>query len=130
MNESNILQNELVAFLPFPTAVLAEAFHRGADEPIAAAFYGAVLTVIGIFVNAMWWYSARADRLIGTHLTARKVRQIGRKFLVGPIVYAIAAVVALVVPWLALLFYVLLNVFYLWPRSEHENAPFRINDPQ
>jgi uncharacterized membrane protein len=124
----NVVHLMLIAFLPFPTAVLAEAFHRGTDEPIAAAFYGGILTVIGIFVTSMWRYAARGHRLLDPHLTAKKARQIGRQFLVGPIVYAIATVVALVAPWLALLIFVLLNVFYLWPRRGHAIAPSRIGD--
>ena len=124
----NVLHLMLIAFLPFPTAVLAEAFHRGTDESIAAAFYGGILTVIGIFVTAMWRYAARGGRLLNTHLTAEEVQQIGRQFLVGPIVYAIATVVALVSPWLAVLLYILLNVFYLWPRWGHKTTPFPIDD--
>lgn len=94
----NVLHLMPIAFLPFPTAVLAEAFHRGTDEPVAAAFYGGILTVIGIFVNAMWRYAAYGYRLLDPHLTAKKVRQIGRQFIIGPIVYAIATVVELVMP--------------------------------
>lgn len=112
----NVLHLMLVAFLPFPTAVLAEAFHRGLGEPVATAFYGGTLTVIGISVTAMWRYAARGQRLLGAHLTAEEAQQIGRRFLIGPLVYAVATVVALVVPWLALALYLLLNVFYLWPR--------------
>ncbi|MDQ2943183.1 MAG: TMEM175 family protein [Candidatus Dormibacteraeota bacterium] len=119
----NVLHLMFVAFLPFPTAVLAEAFHRGTNEPVAAALYGGTLTVLGIFVCVMWWYAARGLRLLGNHLTAAEARQIGRRFLVGPLVYAVATVVALVLPWLALLLYLLLNVFYLWPRRGHESAP-------
>jgi uncharacterized membrane protein len=125
----NVLHLMLIAFLPFPTAVLAEAFHRKTDEPVAAAFYGGILTVIGIFVNLMWRYAAHEYRLIDTHLTAKKVRQIRRLFLVGPIVYAIATVVALVLPWLAVLIFILLNLFYLWPRWGHKTALSRIDDP-
>lgn len=87
------------------------------------------MTVIGIFVNVMWRYAAHEYRLLDTHLTAEKARQIGRQFLVGPIVYAVATVVALVVPWLALMLFILLNVFYLWPRWGHESAPSHIGDP-
>ena len=112
-----------------PTAVLAEAFHRGTDEPVAAAFYGGILTVVGIFVNAMWRYAARGYRLLDTQLTAKKARQIGRQFLIGAIVYAIATVVVLVLPWLAVLLFILLNLFYLWPRWGHKTAPSRIDDP-
>lgn len=125
----NVLHLMLIAFLPFPTAVLAEAFHRGMDESVAAAFYGGILTAIGLFVNAMWWYAARGERLLSTHLTATKIRQIGRQYLVGPTVYAIATAIALVLPWLAVLLFILLNVFYLWPRWGHKTVPSRINDP-
>jgi uncharacterized membrane protein len=124
----NVLHLMLIAFLPFPTAVLAEAFHRGTDEPIAAAFYGGILTVIGIFVNAMWRYAAHEYRLIDTRLAAKKVRKIRGQFLVGPIVYAIATIVALVMPWLAVLIFVFLNLFYLWPRWGYKPTPSSIDD--
>ncbi|MDZ4878247.1 MAG: Potassium channel [Chroococcidiopsis cubana SAG 39.79] len=125
----NVLLLMLIAFLPFPTAVLAEAFHRGTDEPVAAAFYGGIFTVIGIFVTSMWWYAARGHRLLDPHLPVNKARQIERQFLIGPIAYAIATVVALIVPWLALLLFILLSLFYIWPRWGHESAPSHIGDP-
>jgi uncharacterized membrane protein len=125
----NVLQLLLIAFLPFPTAVLAEAFHRGTDESIAAAFYSGILTIVGIFANVMWWYASRGHRLLGPHrTTAEKVRKMGRQFIVGPVVYAIATLIALVVPWLALLIFVLLNLFYLWPRWGHKHPPLDIGD--
>ena len=68
----NVLHLMLIAFLSFPTAVLAEAFHRGTDEPIAAAFYGEILTVIGIFVNVIWRYASRGGRLLSSHITAQR----------------------------------------------------------
>jgi uncharacterized membrane protein len=117
----NVLHLMLVAFLPFPTAVLAEAFHREAGEAVAAAFYGGILTVLGLFVNVMWWHAAHRHRLLGAHLTAEEAWQIGQRFLIGPLVYAVASVVALAVPWLALLLYLFLNVFYLWPRQGHDS---------
>jgi uncharacterized membrane protein len=119
----NVLHLMLIAFLPFPTAVLAEAFHRNAGEPIATAFYGGTLTIIGIFVSVMWFYAARGHRLLGDHLPPQEAAKIGRRFLVRPLIYAVATVVALVTPRLALVFYLCLNIFYLWPRRSHENVP-------
>ena len=117
----NVLHLMLIAFLPFPTAVLAEAFHRNAGEAIATAFYGGTLSVIGILVNAMWFYAARGNRLLVDGLTPQKTAKIGRRFLVGPLIYVLATIVALVAPRSALLFYLCLNVFYLWPRRSYEN---------
>jgi uncharacterized membrane protein len=119
----NVLHLMFIAFLPFPTAVLAQAFHHGTGEPVAAAFYGGILTVIGLFVIGMWGYAARGHRLLGDHLTPQEAKQIGRRFLIGPSIYAVATVVALFVPWLALGIYLCLNLFYLWPRRGHESIP-------
>ena len=49
----NVLYLMVIAFLPFPTAVLAQAFHRGAGESVAAAFYRGTMTVIGPFVSGI-----------------------------------------------------------------------------
>ena len=116
----NILLLMLIAFLPFPTAVLAEAFHHKAGEAIATLFYGGILTVTGIFIAAMWFYAARGHRLLGDHLTPQEARQLGRGFLIGPLSYAVATVVALAAPWLTLLLYLCLTIFYLWPRRGHK----------
>jgi hypothetical protein len=51
-----------------------------------------------------------------------------QEFLVGPAVYAIATVVALVMPWLAVLIFVFLNLFYLWSRWGYKTTPSRIDD--
>ena len=48
--------------------------------------------------------------------------------LVAAIAYAIATVIALVFPWLAVLLFILLNLFYLWPRWGHKTAPSRSDD--
>jgi len=118
----NVLQLMLIAFLPFPTAVLAEAFSQGVNERIAAAFYAGTLTLLGILINMMWRHAARECHLLSEHLTRAEVRRIGRRYLVGPVVYAAATLVALVVPWLAVAFFFLVNVFYLWPRKETKRA--------
>jgi uncharacterized membrane protein len=50
----NTLHLMFIAFVPFPTAVLAEALHTRVEQSTAAAFYGGTFTVIALFVNAMW----------------------------------------------------------------------------
>ena len=118
----NVLHLMFIAFLPFPTAVVAEAFHHSAGEAVATAFYGGTLTVIGIFVTAMWFYASHQHRLLSDKITPQQAKQIGRRFLIGPSIYVVATVVALFAPWLALLFYLCLNIFYLWPRRSHEQT--------
>lgn len=113
----NLLQLMLFAFVPFPTIVLAEAFRLGRGEGIAAAFYGGVLGVGGVFVNAVWWYAARDRRLLSPDLSTHEARRIGRRYLLGPAFYAAAVVVGLLLPWIALGMYVMITAFFLWPRG-------------
>jgi uncharacterized membrane protein len=103
-----------VAFIPFPTAVLARAFLSGSDEPVAAAFYGGVLAVLGVFVCATWFYAVRF-RLLVPSLSPDQARKIGLRYLIGPSVYTLATLIALVAPWVAVAIYVLVNALYLWP---------------
>ena len=63
----NVLHLMLIAFLPFPTAVIAQAFHRGTDEPAAAAFYGGTdrdrpLRQRDVAVRGTWTSTARRPR--------------------------------------------------------------------
>lgn len=112
----NTLHLMFIAFLPFPTAVLARAFHEGGSEPLATSFYGGTLTLIGIIVTVMWRYAAHEQRLLGDNISPDEAKRSGRRFLVGPVCYGIATLVALIVPWLALAIYAGLNVFFLWSR--------------
>jgi uncharacterized membrane protein len=112
----NLLQLLLIAFLPFPTAVLARAFSSSVDEPLATAFYGATLAVLGLLVVATWAYASRDHRLLDDRITPEKARLLLRRYLIGPIAYSIAAIIGLVVPWLALGIFVALDVYFLWPR--------------
>ena len=118
----NTLHLMFIAFLPFPTSVLAQAFHDGANERVATAFYGGTLTLIGILVTVMWHYAARQPGLLGENISRDDAKRSGRRFLIGPVGYGVATLIALIVPWLALAIYVGLNVFFLWSRHEHAAA--------
>lgn len=112
----NLMMLMAVAFLPFPTAVLAEALHRGEDQNVAAALYGGTLTIGGLFVNLTWRHAVRSG-LVKRDLSAADLRAVGRRYLIGPVVYAVAAIIGLFVPAVALGIYAFLNLFYLWPRK-------------
>ena len=111
-----------ISFLPFPTAILAQALHDGANEKLATSFYGGTLTIIGVLVTVMWNYAAREHRLLGAHISQHEAKSHGRRLLVGPVGYFGATLIALVAPWVALVFYIALNVFFLWPRQRHASG--------
>jgi TMEM175 potassium channel family protein len=69
----------------------------------------------------MWGYAAQGHRLLGNGISPDEAKRNGRRFLVGPICYGVASLIALLAPWVALLIYVALNVFFLWPWRVHAN---------
>ena len=113
----------LIAFLPFTTAVLAESLHARASQNVAAAFYGGILTFIGVLVTAMWYYAARNRHLLISLITEEHVRRIGRRYLVGPVGYAVATTMALFSHWAAIVLFVFLNGYFLWPRRTSDGLP-------
>lgn len=111
-----------IAFLPFSTAVLAEAFHARAGREVATAFYSGTLTSIGVLTTAMWWYAARHRELLHQDISHERARAIGRRFLVGPASYATATVLAFVNPWISIGMFVALNAYFLWPHRHRVRA--------
>jgi hypothetical protein len=48
------------AFLPFPTAVLADCLQSPSARQQATVFYGLTLTVTALFYNALWLTRSRS----------------------------------------------------------------------
>jgi uncharacterized membrane protein len=118
-----------VAFLPFPTAVMANAFQDGAGEEVAVVLYGGTLVVGGLFFNAIWQYARRDHKLLGAHISPEEARAIGGPFLLGPGLYAAATVLGAISPETGVLVFAFLILFYWLPgrvrvpgRSEDDRA--------
>jgi uncharacterized membrane protein len=80
----------VVAFVPFPTALLAEA---GADIA-AVVLYAAVVGVLGVVQFAIWAYARRAGLLAPT--VDRGIYRLVRRAVLAPsVVFAISVVLAL-----------------------------------
>ena len=112
----NTLHLMFIAFLPFPTAVLAEAFHTRSGQDVATAFYAGTLTIIGVLVTAMWWYAASHRELLNDAISPEQAKAIGKRFLIGPAGYGFATILAFVNPWLSIALFIALNAYFLWPR--------------
>ena len=80
----NMLVLMLVAFLPFPTMLMARALDKTNDaERVAVVFYGIVLLAIALTMVAIWSQAARRDLLEPT-VTGPEVRAVTR--LTRPVV--------------------------------------------
>jgi uncharacterized membrane protein len=115
----NVLLLAIVAFLPFPTQLLANAIHTSDGLSAATFFYGLVITLGGIAHNAIWLYAIRHPQLLNTSASPELIANVWKWLIFGPVSYATCTLISLISPWLAIVGYVTLIIFYwLPPRSE------------
>jgi len=108
----NVLLLMDVAFLPFPTHVLAEALHTGHGTREAAVFYGIVLVIGGVFYNAVWWYASWDQRHLGGHITPDEARALRLRWGMGPVLYLVGTVIGAFHAVAALCYYVFLLFYF------------------
>lgn len=75
----NLLLLMVIAFIPFPTAVLSEN-----GNLTATIFYGLVMAMAGLILSLLWWHAARQNKLIAPNLDRRR----RRREVVAPLVMA------------------------------------------
>jgi uncharacterized membrane protein len=87
----NLLLLMVIAFIPFPTAVLSENGNR-----TATIFYAATMVVAGLLSTLMWWYAVRGNRLVAADLTPKQ-RQIGfARNLIAPAIFLLSIGIAFI----------------------------------
>jgi uncharacterized membrane protein len=101
-----------VAFLPFPTRVLANNLRAG-DAKTAAVFYGLTSIAMSIGFLAVWLYCSRIGRLLADDADPRVVSGITRSFLPGAPLYVLATLSCLISAWLGAALYAALALFYV-----------------
>lgn len=101
----------VIAVIPFPTRLLADNIRSNGAEAAALA-YGITLTLTAILFNAIWRYAAWGRRLLRHDADPGVVEGISRSYALGPPVYLIATLVALVSPTASAALYGALALFY------------------
>jgi uncharacterized membrane protein len=101
-----------IAFVPFPTRILAE-FVRTDDGLAAALLYGITLTATALFFNAVWLYASRGGRLLHPGVDPKEVSGITRSYLPGVPMYASATLVAFVSPGASAILFGVIAAFYM-----------------
>lgn len=101
-----------IAFLPFPTALLAEYVSvGGARSHVAAAVYTGAMLVTATCFFLLWRYIVRAQ-LHDARLDRAALRWRTRRAAVGPVVYAAMLPLAFVSAPLILVIHCVVGVFY------------------
>jgi uncharacterized membrane protein len=111
----NLLLLLCTALLPFTTAIFAEYGLAGrADIRLAAFIYSAALGAAGLFFYLLWRHAMRAG-LIKSHADPHHLRALSWNWMFVPIFYGIALMLSLVNPYLSVVIYMLLLLYYALP---------------
>jgi uncharacterized membrane protein len=108
----NILLLLTIAFLPFPTKLVAQ--NLGNDgEKAAALVYGATFVLMAS-LHLIWWRYARTDRrLVAESVPDSALRAVDRAYLPGVPMYGLVFVVAFFSPLAAVFITFAIAAFYL-----------------
>jgi uncharacterized membrane protein len=103
----NLLLLLSVAFIPFPTSVLALGINV-----VSVVFYASCLTIAEGLEAVIWMYATqiRKDRLIDEDLNPQLIRYHTILFLVAPVVFLLSIGLAFIAPGVAILSWILLAV--------------------
>jgi uncharacterized membrane protein len=113
----NTLLLMLIAFVPFPTAVLAQ-FLRTDGARAGAVLYGATMTVTAILFFVWWRYISAERRLIAEHVPDEEVADITKAYTPGTLLYGTATLLAFASPWVSAALYLLIAIFYALPLAQ------------
>jgi uncharacterized membrane protein len=113
----NVLFLMTIAALPWPTALVAEYIQDDVRRTAATMVYGGTMTAISVMFNVVWRYASYDARLLPRTVDRAALAKINRNYLAGPVVYSAATLLALVNPWISLVIFALLALYYLVPTS-------------
>jgi len=112
----NLVFLMFIAFIPFPTRLLALYINSGEARAASVAF-GVTLTITAIFFNLLWRYAATGRRLLREDADEKLVHGIGRSYLPGPFIYLGATLVGFISPLASAGLYAAIAVFYVLESS-------------
>jgi uncharacterized membrane protein len=101
-----------VAFIPFPTRLVAEYLNRS-GEGTAVIAYAATLLLMAAIYTIWWGYARTGRRLIAPEVSDSELRAIDRSFAPGVPLYALVFVLAFFTPLAAVILTLALAAFYL-----------------
>jgi uncharacterized membrane protein len=101
-----------IAFLPFPTRLVAGHLRDAGARPAAVA-YGATFLVMATLHQVWWQYARRGRRLIAEETSDSALRAVDRAYLPGVPMYGAVFVLAFFSPLAAVALTFAIAAFYL-----------------
>jgi uncharacterized membrane protein len=113
----NVVWLMTIGAIPWPTALVAENVRNADGRMIAAMVYGGNMVAIAVMFNVVWRYAARGLRLLDPASDPVAVERINRSYSLGPVSYIVATLLALVDPWISLIAFAVMALFWMLPIS-------------
>ena len=108
----NIMFLMVVAFIPFPTKLVADHL-QNPGEHAAVYAYDLTLLAMAVLYNVWWRYARRGRRLIAESVPQSKLDAISRAFDPGIVLYLVVLAVAFVNPLASVILTLILAAFYV-----------------
>jgi hypothetical protein len=112
----------VVAFIPFPTDVLAQRIGDGVDAPLAAVLYGATLTVMSVMFSVLRRYASSRDGHLFRPDVETGLRRPALAQRVAPLVYLAITLTGLLDPRIPLALFVGYGLYWSLPVSTRYRA--------
>jgi len=97
----NLLLLMVVAFLPFPTKLMAEVIESTSAERAAVLFYGATLLAISAIITAIGRYVMRHSDLLAEGVQREEIKSVTARATPSVAFYGLLLALAVLVPQIA-----------------------------
>jgi uncharacterized membrane protein len=101
-----------IAFVPFPTELVADFIRSPHDRKYAALAYGVTMTITAVFFSLVWNYARIGGRLLAENYDRREVSGITRSYLPGIPMYGGATLIAFASPIASAILFAVIAAFY------------------
>ncbi len=114
-----------ISFLPFPTLVVARHIQTP-DASTAVIFFNAIFTGIAFAWGFLWRYVAARSHLLYDEADHASIHGISRQYMLGPLYYIVALIVAIFSPLTSVILDLLLAIFFALPSSMFHRRPMEL----
>jgi uncharacterized membrane protein len=113
----NILFLMVLSFIPFPTALIADALKVHEGLVAATVVYSGTMFLMAVMFNAVWLYAAKDRRLLVDGVSDDAIAHGTRSYRLGPILYLAIMLVAFISPYVSLALLAAFALYWLLPSS-------------